>query len=122
MADNLKDEGCSPGQNLLETAAEERIVKDMIEGKFEKMSVYSPEDSEALAYRLAEIIVLAKKLYLEILPEFSTTAAGDDPDANWQLITGVRMHLLHTRDCIEDFEQSLLELMDKDRQEELMDI
>jgi hypothetical protein len=78
---------------------------------------YAPNDAEILAYRLAEIIVCAKNLYLN---DFNELAEQNDTDENeaWNSLMGMRMNLLHIKDCIEEFDIMMLELMEKKDEDE----
>ncbi len=107
--------------NLQKIIDQEKMVKEIIKRKLESMQVYSAGDAELLSYRLAEIMVMSKRLYVELLSDFAETDT-QDPDSVWEQVSGVRMHLLHMRDCIEDFESGLLEMMDDEKKEGLLDI
>lgn len=106
---------------LNQTIAQEKAAKELIKAKFENLGIYSREDAELLSYRLAEILVLSKQLYIELFPEIAAVDDSDE-DALWSAISGIRMHLLHTRDCIEDFEHQLIDLMQDDKKEEILNM
>ncbi|MFP4497038.1 MAG: hypothetical protein ACLFQV_02405 [Vulcanimicrobiota bacterium] len=97
-------------KELQKELAQEENLKKLINNKIYSLQVYNPQNSDYLAHSLAEIMVLAKKLYTKILPEFVETSTADK-EKIWEEITGLRMHLMHTRDCIDEFDSNLLNLM-----------
>jgi hypothetical protein len=103
-----------------ETLAQERQIMEILRSRLEKLEFYDEKNSELLSYNLAEIMVLAKRLYTEILPEIAR-CSGEDPEQIWGVMSGLRMHLLHTRDCIDGFESNLLNLMEDERKSELLE-
>jgi hypothetical protein len=111
-------------QDLQMTIAEETAVKDILKSRIAGLNSYSEDNAELLSYRLAEIMVLAKDLYTKLFPEYMD-ADINDRTTMWNQLLGIRMHLLHMRDCVEDFDAGLLELMEdeeKDKIEIISDI
>lgn len=105
-------------KDLEKVIAEENAVKDIVRKKISALNSYESHNVEILAYRLAEILTSAKNLYTEYFPELMK-ADTEDEKAVWEALTALRMNLLHIRDCVEDFDVMLIELMkDKDEIEE----
>ena len=111
-----------PDDDLKNTLSEERAVKVILKKKMEALHSYSEGDSELLAYRLAEIIVLAKNLYTKLFNDLMKSDSRNEEET-WSQVMGIRMHLLHLRDCIQDFETDLIDLMEdkKDGEDEEQD-
>lgn len=103
-------------REMKKTIAEEKAVKDILKDKIIGMKSYSDANADILAYQLAEIIVLAKDLYIKLFPEIMKKDRTQE-DEIWKQITGIRVHLLHLKDCIQEFDASLLGLLE-DFQEE----
>ncbi|MCE1248610.1 MAG: hypothetical protein LWY06_18380 [Firmicutes bacterium] len=103
---------------LQRTLDEEQMLKDVLKRRFAALGSYSPNDAEILAYRLAEIVVCSKNLYLHDFNELVEKHDGDEQET-WNSVMGMRMNLLHIKDCIEEFDIMLLELMEgKDEEDE----
>lgn len=119
----------SPGDNgksfadvqreVKDTLEQERKVKTLVKTKFEALGYYKPQDAELLAYRLAEIMVLSKKLYTGLLPDLIERESNEEE--GWGAISGIRMHLLHMKDCIDDFDYGLIELMEDDVRQQILE-
>jgi hypothetical protein len=105
-------------QDLQTTIAEESAVKDILKSRINGLKTYSEENAEVLSYRLAEILVLSKDLFTKLFPEYMD-ADTQEKEAMWNQLLGIRMHLLHLRDCIEDFDASLLELMEDEEKDKI---
>lgn len=99
---------------------EENTVKDIIRKRMNALESYEESDTEILSYRLAEILINAKNLYTEDFPDL-LHADLNDGEKVWNSLMGMRMTLLHLRDCIEEYDMMLLELL-KDREEVENDI
>lgn len=100
---------------------EEITVKEIIRKRMNALQSYEESDTEILSYRLAEILINAKNLYTR---DFSDLLQADinDEEKVWNSLMGMRMALLHQRDCIEEFDMMLLELLkDKDKEENDVD-
>ena len=79
-------------------------------------------ESEAVAYRIAEIMVAAKDLYNVTLPRLTEdasvtasllTSEGGAPDqlGFYEEIAGLRMALLHMRDLVSEFDAHFMDAM-----------
>lgn len=66
-----------------------------------------PGDRESVAYRIAEVMVLAKQLYVESLPRLM----GESTETLFNELAGLRMALLNMRDLITEFDEAFLEAM-----------
>ncbi|MCD4782306.1 MAG: hypothetical protein K8T10_00595 [Candidatus Eremiobacteraeota bacterium] len=105
-------------EDLKKIMFEERAVKDLIKGKIAALESYEDYNTEILAYRLSEILITAKNLYTENFSELMEVDTSDSKKA-WDVIMALRMNLLHLRDCIEDFDTMMIQLMeDSEAQEE----
>lgn len=104
-------------KEMQDTINEENTVKEMLKSRIAGLNAYAEADTELLSYRLAEIMILSKDLYTKLLKDM-IDADSKSEDAMWSQITGIRMHLMHMHDCIEDFNAGLLELMEKKDEEE----
>lgn len=105
-------------EELRKLLMEEKRVKDIVRGKIDALNVYEPHNSEIISYRLAEILITAKNIYTDCFARMIKVDAKDEKSA-WENLTSLRMSLLHIKDCIEDFDMMLLELMqDKNENEE----
>jgi hypothetical protein len=102
--------------SLKQTLLEEGAVREILRNKITGLHSYNTQNADLLAYRLAEILVLSKDLYTKLFPEL-INADSSNEQSMWDLIMGVRMHLLHMRDCIDEFDGNLLDLME-DKEEE----
>jgi len=108
MSDSIFD----TDRELRNIIIEENRVGELLMRKLEAMKTYSNANSGVLAHRLAEILVLAKNLYTQILPEL-VKSDESDKESLWEMFTSIRMHLMHMKDCIEDFDTDMLALMEK---------
>lgn len=95
---------------------QELAISRVILKKLARTTLVQPEQQEIVAARLAEIFVSSRQLYTDVMPSFleladPTTKMDEDAyeDEVFELFGGVRMHLLHLRDLIEDFEEAFLE-------------
>lgn len=95
---------------------EENKVKEIIRKRMLALGSYDESDAEILSYRLAEILINAKNLYTDDFPDL-LQADMNDSEKVWNSLMGMRMTLLHIRDCIEEYDMMLLELL-KDREKE----
>ena len=91
---------------------EKKTVKDLIKDKIKALESYKDYNAEILAYRLAEIIISAKNLYTENFPEIMKVDTSDSKNV-WDVIMAMRMNLLHIKDCIEDFDTMMIQLMEE---------
>lgn len=66
-----------------------------------------PGDRESVAYRIAEVMVLAKQLYVETLPRLM----GESTETLFDELAGLRMALLNMRDLVTEFDEVFLEAM-----------
>lgn len=96
---------------------EEQEMKKMIGDKFRNLQPYTDQSREILAYRLSEIMVAVKKLYTEDLQEIRNIDS-DREEEMWDSLMGMRMNMLHIKDCIEDFDMMMMELMDDGKGED----
>ncbi len=101
---------------LQQMIQEENMVKEIIRKRMNALRSYEENDTEILSYRLAEILINAKNLYTKDLPDLLEADLNDEEKV-WNSLMGMRMALLHQRDCIEEFDMMLLELL-KDREED----
>jgi len=100
----------SKNDNLAKIIKEEVTVKKILMEKISALKSYNESDVEILAYRLAEIMISAKNLYTENFKELIEVDSSRE-DGVWEVIMAMRMNLLHLRDCIEDFDIMMLDLM-----------
>lgn len=91
---------------------EETIVR-LIFARFEKTEVLRVGDRETVAYRISEIMSLAKDLYTTSLPRL--LVEGGTSEAMEEELAGLRMGLLHMRDLVTDFDSAYLESMTHER-------
>jgi len=73
-----------------------------------------PGDREAVAYRIAEVMVLAKQLYTEVLPRLT----GESEESLFDELAGLRMALLNLRDLISEYDEAFLEAMHHQREDD----
>lgn len=73
-----------------------------------------PGDREAVAYRIAEVMVLAKHLYTEVLPRLT----GESQESLFDELAGLRMALLNMRDLVSEFDEAFLEAMHHQREDD----
>jgi hypothetical protein len=66
-------------------------------------------EREAVAYRVAELMVSAKDLYTQYLPRLLKEVESENSLEDE--ISGLRMALLHLRDLVTDFDNAFLEAM-----------
>ncbi|MBM3461333.1 MAG: hypothetical protein FJX76_04450 [Armatimonadetes bacterium] len=92
---------------------QEQMVFQTIRTRLKGSPDLRDEQQEALAYRLAEIMVASRVLYTQVLPRFMEQNDADP----LELLGETRMNLLNMRDLVEDFEESFLESL-SDRQSE----
>lgn len=71
-----------------------------------------PGDRESVAYRIAEVMVLAKQLYMETLPRLM----GETEETLFDELAGLRMALLNLRDLVSEFDEAFLEAMHHQRE------
>lgn len=95
---------------------QEMAISQVIQKKLARTELVQADQQQIVAARLAEIFVSSRQLYTDVLPSFlelgepSTQMDIDAYDDEvFELFGGVRMHLLHLRDLIEDFEEAFLE-------------
>jgi hypothetical protein len=73
-----------------------------------------PGDREAVAYRIAEVMVLAKHLYTEVLPRLT----GESEESLFDELAGLRMALLNLRDLVSEYDEAFLEAMHHQREDD----
>lgn len=105
---------------------QEQAIKQIILSRLRRTTIVQAPQQEAVAYRLAEILVAARQLYTDVLPSFFEQSAeagapsngaaphvaevSDEADDRiFEAFGEVRMNLLHLRDLVEDFEETFLE-------------
>lgn len=87
---------------------QEQTVRELIQARLAPVDVVRGDQQEMISYRLAEIFVSARSLYTHVLPRFVEEERPGE-DAVFEAFGDVRMHLLHMRDLISDFEEAFLE-------------
>ena len=90
---------------------EEGKIKDIVKKRISALHSYGESNTEILSYRLAEILISAKNLYTKDLMDLVKKDISDEQEV-WNSIMGMRMTMLHLKDCVEEFDMMMLELMD----------
>ncbi|NDD29563.1 MAG: hypothetical protein EB084_15000 [Proteobacteria bacterium] len=94
---------------------QEQAIRKVLLTRLRQTSIVQAPQQEIVAYRLAEIFVAARQLYTDVLPGFlelpekSAPETAEGGEEVFEMFGDVRMHLLHLRDLVEDFEEAFLE-------------
>ncbi len=85
----------------------EALITKHLFARMREEDCLRPGDRESVAYRIAEVMVLAKQLYMETLPRLM----GETEETLFDELAGLRMALLNLRDLVSEFDESFLEAM-----------
>lgn len=94
--------------------AGEQVIARILHQRMQVENSLIPGEREAVAYRIAEVMVTAKELYTQYLPRL--IQEGPQETSLEDEISGLRMALLHLRDLVSDFDNAFLEAMFRERQ------
>jgi len=97
-----------------EEGAGEQVIARILHQRMQAENSLVPGEREAVAYRIAELMVTAKDLYTQYLPRL--IKEGSQEMSLEDEISGLRMALLHLRDLVSDFDNAFLEAMFRERQ------
>ena len=92
----------------------EAVVARLLFERLQKDNWLVPGDRDAIAYRIAEIMVHAKELYTRVLPRL-LGKAEEMQDFQSEL-AGFRMSMLHMRDLVSEFDGAYLDAMSHERE------
>jgi hypothetical protein len=95
-------------------APAEQVIAQVLHRRLEEEKSLIAGEREAVAYRIAEVMVQAKELYTGLLPRLTKEVSSELPLE--EEISGLRMTLLHLRDLITDFDNAFLDAMYTERQ------
>ena len=91
----------------------EHVIAKILHRRMQDEKSLIPDEREAVAYRIAEVMVSAKDLYTMYLPrllkEVESELSLEDE------ISGLRMAFLHLRDLVCDFDNAFLDAMFSER-------
>lgn len=90
----------------------EVVITQRLFARMQAEDCLRPGDRESVAYRIAEVMVLAKQLYLETLPRLM----GESEETMFDELAGLRMALLNLRDLVSEYDESFLEAMHHERE------
>ncbi len=93
---------------------QELLITKLLHQRMVEEECLQPGDRESVSYRIAEIFVAAKELYTKALPRLTE----DKALPLFEELTGLRMALLHLRDLVEDFDDSFMEAMHHEREQD----
>lgn len=99
---------CGPGGTGLPT--EELEITRLINERLLREDCLESADRETVAYRIAEIMVTAKRMYTTSLPRL-TNVNGESHSSMDDDLEGLRMTFLHLRDLLHDFDCTFFESM-----------
>jgi hypothetical protein len=102
------EDPCGPGGIGLPT--EELEITRLINDRLRLEDCMEPADRETVAYRIAEIMVSAKRMYTASLPRL-TNVNGESSLPMDEDLEGLRMTFLHMRDLLQDFDSTFFEAM-----------
>jgi hypothetical protein len=108
----------SPGSDQTNYPPEYTIAR-VLHKRFVADKLLQEGECEAVAYRIAEIMVAAKELYTVTLPRLTEDAASQAlPSENlglYEELAGLRMALLHMRDLVSEFDAHFMDAMAVER-------
>lgn len=90
----------------------EVVITQRLFARLQEEDCLRPGDRESVAYRIAEVMVLAKQLYLDTLPRLM----GESQESMFDELAGLRMALLNFRDLVSEFDEAFLEAMHHQRE------
>lgn len=96
--------------------SEEAALTQILRAKMQQEQCLLPDVQEAIAYRIAEIMVAAKELYTKELPRIMHESQAPADSSLFDDLVGLRMTLLHLHDLITDFDDAFLDAMTLERQ------
>ena len=102
---------CGPGGQGL--PPEELEITRLINERLRREDCMEAEDRETVAYRIAEIMITAKRMYTTSLPRL-TNVNGESEATMEDDLEGMRMTFLHLRDLLHDFDSTFFESMHHD--------
>ncbi|MEW6280969.1 MAG: hypothetical protein AB1758_20315 [Candidatus Eremiobacterota bacterium] len=94
----------------------EMVITHALYSRMKAEDCLRPGDRESVAYRVAEVMVLAKHLYTEVLPRLMGQAPEPSGESLFEELAGLRMALLNLRDLVGDFDEAFLEAMHHQRE------
>lgn len=89
--------------DLLGLPTEELEITRLINDRLRREECMDAEDRETVAYRIAEIMVTAKRMYTNSLPRL-TNVSGESGMTMDEDMEGMRSTFLHLRDLLHDFD------------------
>ena len=89
---------------------EELEITRLIHDRLSREECLESSDRETVAYRIAEIMVTAKRMYTASLPRL-TNVSGESNASMDEDLEGLRMTFLHLRDLLHDFDSTFFESM-----------
>jgi len=89
---------------------EELEITRLIHERLSREDCMEKGDRETVAYRIAEIMVAAKRMYTTSLPRL-TNVCGESVSTMDEDLEGLRMTFLHLRDLLHDFDSAYFESM-----------
>lgn len=95
---------------------QELVITRLLNQRMVDEDCLRPGDRESVAYRIAELMIAAKELYTRSLPRLTEKQADSEP--MFAELAGLRMAFLHLRDLVGDFEDSFMEAMVHQREED----
>lgn len=98
--------------------SQEVAITRVLHERFRRDDCLQPGDRESVAYRIAEIMVASKNLYLDSLPRLLEEVKPEHPTSAFEELAGLRMTLLHLRDLVTDFDEAFMEAMAHQREED----
>lgn len=91
----------------------EHVIARILHRRMQEEKSLVAGEREAVAYRIAEVMVSAKDLYTLYLPRL-LKEVGSELSLEDE-ISGLRMALLHLRDLVSDFDNAFLDAMFSER-------
>lgn len=92
------------------SAAEEAEITRLIHDRMRTEECMEEADRETVAYRIAEIMAAARRMYTTSLPRLTNVNGESDGPMDDDL-AGLRMTFLHLRDLLHDFDSTFFESM-----------
>ncbi len=89
---------------------EELEITRLVHERLRREECLEASDRETVAYRIAEIMVAAKRMYTTSLPRL-TNVNGESDSKMDEDLEGLRMTILHLRDLLHDFDATFFESM-----------
>lgn len=95
---------------LANIPTEELEITRLIFDRLAREECMESEERETIAYRIAEIMVAAKRMFTVSLPRL-TNVNGESTSPMDEDLEGLRMTFLHLRDLLQDFDSGYLAAM-----------